>query len=247
MSSSLAFKRTLPIIILADCSGSMDENGKIQSLNTAIREMIEELNHQQTDADVEIKLSVIQFDGNGANVIHAAVDLGQFIWKDLSAFGGTPMGEAFSETLSLVENTDIIPKNAYAPMIILVSDGLPTDLWDEPLANLINNTHIKKGKRFAMAIGPDADDNVLQEFSSEASVFKATDVSRIKFFFQFITMYTSMTMGVKYNASTEVKQVAGVLTGTQPVPAISAKTERITTEEAEYISTRLDEIEEPEL
>jgi uncharacterized protein YegL len=244
--NNLAFKRTFPIIILADCSGSMGENGKIQSLNNAIREMIEELNHQQTDADVEIKLSVIQFGGKSAEVIHRAVDLGQFIWKDLSASGGTPMGDAFSKTLSLVENTDTIPKNAYAPMIILVSDGLPTDIWDKPLANLIDNIHIKKGKRFAMAIGPDADDNLLQKFSSEALVFKATDVSRIKFFFQYITMYTSITMGGNYVASTEAIEIAGVLTMPQSTPAISTKTTRITNEESEEISTRLGEIEEPE-
>ena len=37
---TIATPRPLPVIVLADISGSMSENGKIDSLNQALEEMI---------------------------------------------------------------------------------------------------------------------------------------------------------------------------------------------------------------
>ena len=52
--------RPLPVILLADISGSMDEQGKIQSLNQAVREMIESF-RDEDDLRAEIHLAVITF------------------------------------------------------------------------------------------------------------------------------------------------------------------------------------------
>lgn len=59
--------RKLPVIILADVSGSMESNGKIQTLNRAIASMIDSF-AQEEDVRAEINVSVITFGGEKAQI-----------------------------------------------------------------------------------------------------------------------------------------------------------------------------------
>jgi len=52
--------RPLPVVVLADVSGSMAVDGKIQAANLALREMIEAF-QDESDLRAEIHLSVITF------------------------------------------------------------------------------------------------------------------------------------------------------------------------------------------
>ena len=54
--------RPLPVIVLADISGSMGVDGKIQALNHAVREMLEAF-QDEADLRAEIHVSVITFGG----------------------------------------------------------------------------------------------------------------------------------------------------------------------------------------
>src|SRR5580692_3339924 len=59
--------RPLPVIVLADVSGSMSEDGKIQSLNQAVREMLEAF-RDEDDLRAEIHVAVITFGNRQARV-----------------------------------------------------------------------------------------------------------------------------------------------------------------------------------
>ena len=101
------------------------------------------------------------------------------------------MGAAFEITRQIMEDKDQLPSRAYQPIIILVSDGLPTDEWEEQFKELCQSDRAKSSPRFAMAIGNDADENMLKHFMNdrEAPLFKgnARDIHR---FFRAVTMYT---------------------------------------------------------
>jgi uncharacterized protein YegL len=185
--------RPLPVILLADISGSMAEDGKIQSLNFAVKEMLESL-QDESDLRAEIQIAVITFGGKA----HVHLPLGPakaVSWSDFSARGGTPMGAAFDLARNLIEDTALIPSRAYRPTIVLVSDGQPTPPGSEvePLRRLLESERAAKAFRMALAIGADADHAVLQAFLADpaARVHRAEEARQIRSFFQLVTMSVS--------------------------------------------------------
>jgi hypothetical protein len=89
--------------------------------------------------------------------------------------------------------------------LILLSDGQPTDDWEVPFKALCNSERAQKATRLAMAIGPDADEAMLREFSNdaEAPIFKAHNVRDIHRFFRAVTMsVTTRTASQNPDAST---------------------------------------------
>ncbi len=183
--------RPLPVILLADVSGSMGVDGKIQALNHAVHEMIEAF-QDESDLRAEIHVAVITFGGKAR--IHLPLGPSRDAsWTELGASGGTPMGAAFDIARELVEDRAVIPSRAYRPTIVLVSDGQPTDSWQQPLEALLGSERGGKAFRMALAIGADADHDVLQAFLAdpEARVFRADEARHIRQFFQLVTMSVS--------------------------------------------------------
>jgi uncharacterized protein YegL len=157
-------KRPLHFIWIADCSGSMGYDGKIQILNTAIREAIP---HMRKVADenpyAEVLVRALKFSSGAQWHISQPTPVADFKWNDLSIDGVTDMGRALSmvaERLKIPPMTD----RALPPVLVLVSDGQPTDDFEGGLNNLMNQPWGKKAVRIAIAIGKDADHNLLQKF-----------------------------------------------------------------------------------
>ena len=50
-------------------------------------------------------------------------------WTPALANGMTPMGAALDIATDLIEDSDCVPRRAYRPTLVLVSDGLPNDEW----------------------------------------------------------------------------------------------------------------------
>ncbi len=156
--------RPLHLIWIADCSGSMGSDGKIQALNNAVREAVP---HMQQVADenpnAHVLVRAVAF-ANGAQW-HLAqpTPVADFKWTDLKAGGTTDMGKA----LALVGQELKIPPmsdRALPPVLVLISDGQPTDDFGKGLEALMGEPWGKKAVRIAIAIGDDADLEVLQRF-----------------------------------------------------------------------------------
>ena len=197
--------RPLPIFILADTSGSM-RGEKIQELNLALREMLNALNNMD-DIRGKFQLSVISFGGEEAKVTQELRDINEVSLSELEANGKTPMGQAFELVKGLIEDREIVSSRAYAPTIVLISDGLPTDCSEEmyknknylewePLKALHEGERSSKSQRLALGIGNDADTEMLKDFvnSEDIPVIKAKDASGITRFFKWVTMSTVARM-----------------------------------------------------
>ncbi len=184
---TVAKAKPLPVILLLDVSGSMGGES-IKQLNIAVKEMISDFASAEKN-EVEILVSIITF---GSEVLlHTPYTSAKDIdWKDLTVSGSTPMGTAFSMVKAMIEDKETTPSRAYRPTIVLVSDGEPTDSWEQPLRALVNDGRSNKCDRMAMAIGGAASNSVLNEFISgtENKVFTAADASQIQEFFKFVTM-----------------------------------------------------------
>ncbi len=153
---TMSSARPLPVIVLADVSGSMGANGKIDALNEAVSEMIATFSDED-DVRAEIHVSVIAFGGGGASLHKPLRPARETRWEPMSASGRTPMGEAFEVARAMIEDREAVPSRAYRPTLVLVSDGVPTDDWRTALATLLASERASKATRFAMGIGDDAD------------------------------------------------------------------------------------------
>jgi uncharacterized protein YegL len=184
--------RPLPIIVLADTSGSMTMDGKLDALNKGLKDMLTSF-AGESRLRAEIQVSVITFGGTAAvNLpLTPAHQLEGF--TPLTAEGSTPLGAALSLASDMIEDKECIPSRAYKPVVVLVSDGLPTDSWQAPFARLANGERSSKATRFAMAIGSDADEAMLGDFANdlEAPLFRAENASDIHRFFRAVTMSVS--------------------------------------------------------
>ncbi|WP_314018262.1 vWA domain-containing protein [Stutzerimonas degradans] len=185
--------RPLPVIVLADTSGSMSGDGKIEALNRGLQEMIVSF-AKESRLRAEIQVSVITFGGSRAEVnlpLTPAHQLQSF--TPLVAEGMTPLGGALSLASQMIEDKDCIPSRAYKPVIVLVSDGYPNDDWQGPFARLVNGERSSKATRVAMAIGADADEAMLGDFANdpEAPLFRAENARDIHRFFRAVTMSVS--------------------------------------------------------
>ena len=182
--------RPLPVIILADTSGSMSENGKIGALNDAIKDMVATF-ADESRRMAEIHVSLVTFGGD-APKMHLSLAAAHEI-KNLElmeAKGRTPMGKAFELVANLLEDKELIPSRAYRPTLVLLSDGHPTDEWQKGLRELCSSERAQKATRLAMAIGSDADESILKEFINdlEAPLFRAHQARDLHKFFRAITM-----------------------------------------------------------
>jgi uncharacterized protein YegL len=197
--------RTIPVVLLLDTSGSMRENDKIEVLNDSVTEMIEELT--ETDAGHGfITLSIITFGGERADLVEAHTPVEKVRFTSLRANGRTPLGAAFSLARVLIEDREALPSRAYRPTIALVSDGIPTDVgWEKELDELVASERGSKATRFALAIGVDADREMLGRFSG-GQVHEAGEAAEIRRFLRYVTMTVTEVTATAYQPDSPAAQ-----------------------------------------
>lgn len=155
--------RPLHFIWIADCSGSM-HGEKISSLNFAIREALPAMRSvADENPNAEILCRAISFDTNAKWHIKQPTSIDSFQWIDLPVGGLTSMGAA----LKLVAEelaTEKMGDRALPPVLVLLSDGAPTDDFNSGLNAIMALPWGKKAVKLSIAIGADADTDVLQQF-----------------------------------------------------------------------------------
>lgn len=161
--------RPLHFIFVADCSVSMNGE-KIQQLNHAIREAIPHMREvARGNPNAEVLVRSVKF-SNGAHWHHSQpTKVEQFEWTDLTVDGMTDMGRALSLVADTLK-TPPMPERALPPVLVLVTDGAPTDDFAAGLRALMAQPWGKKAVRLAIAIGEDARLDVLQQFIGHAEL-----------------------------------------------------------------------------
>ena len=155
--------RPLHLIWIVDCSGSM-AGTKIEALNLAIRESIvpmREVANENPQAQVLVR--AIKFSDGAQWHISQPTLIHDFKWKDLNADGLTDMGKALTLAAEALKS-DFISERGLPPMLILITDGEPTDDFKAGLKALLAQPWGAKAVRMAIAIGEDAKLEPLQEF-----------------------------------------------------------------------------------
>lgn len=198
----------------------MSVDGKIQSLNTAIKEAIP---HMQRVADenpnAQVLVRAVKFSDGAQWHIAQPTPVADFRWADLTTQGLTDLGAA----LALVADQLKIPPmtdRALPPVLVLLSDGQPTDDYKRGLQALLDLPWGRKAVRIAIAIGSDADLDVLQQFIAhpELKPLRANNPQSLVNYIKWVST------AVLQSASAPPSQATGVHGSTMnvPVPAVPA-------------------------
>jgi uncharacterized protein YegL len=155
--------RPLHFIWLADGSGSMRVEGKIQALNHAIREAIPHMRAAaQENPHATVYVNAIRFGDDARWLDERLTPVSEFRWSDIEAVGATALGEALTMVGDALQ-PPLMTDRALAPVIALVTDGLPTDDFQAGLDHLLAKPWGRQAMRIVVAIGEDSASNEAQD------------------------------------------------------------------------------------
>jgi len=156
--------RPLNFFWVVDCSGSM-YGEKIGKLNRAIQDVLPEMKDAAYDnPNAQLLIRTLKFSTGASWLTDKPIDVNDYVWEDLEAGGVTDLGMAFDLLAAQFELSQI-GERALPPVVVLISDGQPTDNYKKSLDKFMQLPWAKKAVRIAVAIYPDADEDVLYEFT----------------------------------------------------------------------------------
>jgi uncharacterized protein YegL len=137
---------------------------KIQSLNFAIRECIPEMqNVAKENPEAQMFVRVLTFSSGARWHVGTPTPLASFKWDDVQADGVTDMGRAM-ELLADALSMDAMGQRALPPVLVLITDGQPTDNFNAGLKKLMESPWARKAVRIGIAMGDDAAVDVIGKF-----------------------------------------------------------------------------------
>lgn len=158
-------KRQMVLFFVVDTSGSM-QGTKIGAVNTAIREVLPELK-DAGGSDIDLKVACLTFSSGCQWMYSTPIASDSFQWTNVDADGVTDLGAACRELNDKLSKNGFLkaPSGSVAPVIFLLSDGEPTDDFESGINLLQQNNWFKHGIKVAVAIGDDANKDVLAKFT----------------------------------------------------------------------------------
>lgn len=154
-----------PIVLVLDTSGSMSGQ-PIQQLNHGLVTFQQELSKDNFAAR-RVQVAIVTFNSE-VKVVQDFVDFNQFNPPSLPANGTTAMGQGIESALNLIESQkQVLKDNAidyYRPWLLLITDGAPTDSWQNAAQRI--RQFVGNKKLTFLAIGVDgADFNILSQIA----------------------------------------------------------------------------------
>lgn len=154
-----------PVILLLDTSGSM-EGDPIDELHLGLEQFIKETSEDET-ASMSVEVEVITYGGGNVEVAVPFSPIYDVKVPELTACGNTPLGEALELANSeLAQRRRLYRQSgtsSYKPWIILMTDGMPNDEWEEPAEQMKKLGEQNKLTYIGIGIGDNADFETLRQ------------------------------------------------------------------------------------
>ena len=156
--------RPLHFIWLVDGSGSMQAGGKMEAVNAAIRQSIPALRQAaRKEPKATLYLNAIRFGDDARWLTERLTPVWEFEWADVEASGLTAFGTALTMVGEALQPPLILGR-AFPPILLLITDGLPTDDFRAGLDNLLERPWGRRSLRLAVALGKQAENPEAREF-----------------------------------------------------------------------------------
>lgn len=175
---------------------------KIQTLNFAINDCVAPMAKVASEnPNAQVLVRAVRFADGAQWHVAAPTPISQFQWQPLSADGLTSMGAALHLVAEQLRSPPM-PDRALQPVIVLLSDGQPTDDFDAGLKALLDQPWGKRALRIAIAIGADASKDTLQRFIAhkEIKVFEANNAP-------------SLVHYIRWSSTVALKAASAIQTG----------------------------------
>lgn len=185
----------LPVCLCLDSSYSMS-GSPINELNKGVQCFFDAIKTDEI-ARYSVELAVVSFNSEAETISDFSSVDRQTITL-LEADGATSMGEGVELALDLLEQRKSEFSNKgvdyYQPWLVLMSDGGPTDNISTAVRRVQELSSKKKLTVFSVAIGDNADINVLKQFSSMKNnlVLKVKSAEHFKEFFEWLSQSVSV-------------------------------------------------------
>ncbi len=188
------YNRRLPIYLLLDCSESMVGDA-LTAVHEGLNKMLFELK-QNPMALETVAISIIAFSTN-ARQVAPLTEVLLFQMPKLSLGSGTSLGSALNLLEQCMEReivkTSAEQKGDYKPLCFILTDGDPTDKWEEIADKFKVNISKKKANVIAVACGPDADTNKLHRITDTVIIMKNASATTFSEFFKWVSASISTT------------------------------------------------------
>jgi uncharacterized protein YegL len=195
--------RRLPVYLVLDTSGSM-AGEPIEAVKNGVQVMISSL-RQNPQAIETAFISVITFDTSARQLI-PLTDLASFQMVDIKATGTTSLGEALTLVSNCIDRevakTTAEQKGDWKPLVFIMTDGIPTDVWQNGL------TEYQKRKvafTVACAAGNGADTDILKKITDNVVSLDTADSQSISKFFTWVTASIGVSSTKVEDSGKEVK------------------------------------------
>ena len=183
-----------PLVLVLDCSGSM-AGAPIAQLNAGLKLLEEELKADAI-ASKRVRLLLVEIGGmDEARLVGDWQDAMDFVAPVLEANGTTPTGQAVDLALDRIEDQKQQFRAAGVaytrPWLFLMSDGQPTDAWQQAADRCRQAEAANKVAVFPLAVGAGANPATRGEFSSKGQA-AVKQLDGLKFRELFLWLSASM-------------------------------------------------------
>jgi len=183
-----------PLVLVLDCSGSM-AGAPIAQLNAGLKLLEEELKADAI-ASKRVRLLLVEIGGmDEARLVGDWQDAMDFVAPVLEASGTTPTGQAVDLALDRIEDQKQQFRAAGVaytrPWLFLMSDGQPTDAWQQAADRCRQAESANKVAVFPLAVGAGANPATLGEFSNKGQA-AVKQLDGLKFRELFLWLSASM-------------------------------------------------------
>ena len=218
METPRNYDQKCPLVLVLDASGSMS-GAPIDDLNNALITLKEDILNDNVLSN-RMELAIVSFHDDAEVVRDFDLVLPEHEMPTIETGGLTNMFSGINKAIDMIENRKAWYKNSgqpyYRPIIVLLSDGSPTNT-DQEIENLDQKIQsMSDDKKFMFipfGIGDGADMQTLaklavqtadQRLKEKAQAFKMKDSSKIAQVFAFVSASASAAMGSD-DASSQVK------------------------------------------